>query len=126
VICLSSIGARLEDGGAPGMKKWGFLWGGTGAWYDGLQQTYEEMPVSWTTPGTRSQQFTSTQDAGLNPFISAVTTTLNPGQSYKKVSKVEQSLDTYGWGNVRWTKLYNYGDLVNPAWTYTSHCHRLF
>ena len=52
------------------------------------------------------------------PYVSQVQTTLNPSSINGRTSKTEQLLDVYG--NVSWTKLYDYGNLTTPVRTYTN------
>jgi len=47
-----------------------------------------------------------------------VLTTLDPGQSYQKQSKTEQTL--YAYGNLTQSKVYHFGNFVTPARTFTN------
>lgn len=82
----------------------------------GLVSSYEERGGAGQ-PAIHKKDFTWTQDAAGNPYTSAVLTTLDPGQSYQKQSKLEQTLNVYG--SVTQSKIYDFGNLVTPARTYT-------
>jgi RHS repeat-associated protein len=106
----------LDDPGGGSQKAWYFTTSGS-AWQIGLESAYEERPGAGQT-SKRKKEFTWTQDTIGSPYIAAVLSTLDEGQSYQKQSKTEQTLDTHG--NVTETKLYDYGNLTTPARTYTN------
>jgi hypothetical protein len=56
---------------------------------------------TWTTTG--------------KPYVSAVLNRIDPGQSYEKQSKTEQTLDA--WGNTTLLKEYNFGSGIAPETT---------
>jgi hypothetical protein len=60
----------------------------------GLTATYEERTTG--NAALVRKDYTWTSDNNSKPYISAVTTTLNPGTGDAAASKVSQSLDDYG------------------------------
>lgn len=52
-------------------------------------------------------------DPNGKPYITQSTTTLEPGASSEKVSRVEQTRD--GYGNVTQQKMYDFGNLTTAA-----------
>jgi RHS repeat-associated protein len=62
-----------------------------------------------------ARDMTYAQDARSNLYLSAVTTTLDPGSASEKVAKMEMDVD--GYGNVTAERQYDYGNLTTPART---------
>ena len=50
------------------------------------------------------------------PFIQAQQTQIDPGQSYAKTMRSEQTVDVRG--NLTQSKLFDFGNLSTPKWTY--------
>ncbi|MFN8006848.1 MAG: hypothetical protein U0V70_07470 [Terriglobia bacterium] len=105
----------VDDPGGVGQKLWNFNTT-IGSWQLGLLASLVETSGSGGTT-LRQQDYTWTRDTANNPYVSAVLTTLDPGQSYQKQSKTEQTMDIYG--NVTQSKVYEYGNLTTPVRTYT-------
>jgi len=109
--------AVMADPGAVGRRKWLFQTS-TASAYFGLVTSYEEQQMPG--PVVKSKQdYTWTQDAAQRPYVNAVLNTIDPGQSYQKQSKTEQTLD--GYGNLTQMKIYGFGSLVTAAKTYTNY-----
>jgi hypothetical protein len=107
--------ATLDDASGIGQRVW--IFGTSTGLTNGLVTSYEQRH----TPGPvtkRKQDYTWAQDAQGRPYIGTVLLTVDPGQSYQKQSKTEQTLDIYG--NLTLRKEYGYGSLVTPAKTYTN------
>jgi hypothetical protein len=66
----------------------------------------------------RIQNFAYSQDPAGNPYVSSVTTTMDPGQSYALQKKTTQTIDA--WGNVTSMQIYDWGNLSTPARAYTN------
>jgi hypothetical protein len=73
----------LDDPSGVGQKAW--LFNTTGTWQMGLVNSYEERGGAGQA-AIHKRDFTWTQDTAGNPYISAVLTTLDPGQPYQKQS----------------------------------------
>jgi len=107
--------ATLDDASGTGQRVWNF--GTATGLTNGLVTSYEQRH----TPGPvtkRKQDYTWVQDANGRPYIGTVLVTIDPGQSYQKQSKTEQTLDVYG--NLTLRKEYGFGSLVTPAKIFTN------
>jgi RHS repeat-associated protein len=107
--------ATLDDASGIGQRVWNF--GTATGLTNGLVTSYEQRH----TPGPvtkRKQDYTWVQDSNGRPYIGTVLVTIDPGQSYQKQSKTEQTLDVFG--NLTLRKEYAFGNLVTPAKTYTN------
>jgi YD repeat-containing protein len=83
----------------------------------GLIWGYEERQLPGPVPKTRIIYSWTTDPAG-NPYISSVTTSLDPDTENQVQKKLDQTKDAYG--NVTQTKLYEWNSLTTPARTYTN------
>jgi YD repeat-containing protein len=102
----------VGDVGANSQKYWRFTT--TAGPYLGLSDRYEERTGAGTA--IHRKDYTWTQGPSLNPYVTAVTTTLDPGTAYEIQTKSTQVLDAYG--NISNLKIYPYGNLSTPARTY--------
>ncbi|MBL8177793.1 MAG: hypothetical protein JNK48_24155 [Bryobacterales bacterium] len=107
--------ATLDDPSGTGQRVWYFT---TAAGFtQGLVWKFEQKHM----PGAvvkRRQEYTWVQDGAGRPYIGTVLATADPGQTYQKQSKTEQTLDVYG--NVTQRKEYAYGNLSTPARTFNN------
>src|SRR4051812_28766082 len=71
-------------------------------------------------PSTTISQadYTWAQDSIGRYYLGATLSTLDPGQSYTKQSKAEQTADAFG--NVTQKKIYDYGNLTTAARTFNT------
>ncbi len=104
----------VDDPGGVGQRAWNFNTSGSA---NGLLASFEMRQLPGPVVKTRDD-YTWTTDSNGRPYISAVLSTMDPGQSYQKQSKSEQAMDVYG--NVTQAKAYAYGNLVTPARTTTN------
>ena len=87
----------------------------TGGFTEGLVTQYQGRQLPG--PATKTQNdFTWTQDAVFNSYISSTLTTADPGQSYQVQKKTNQTVDIYG--NVTQVQNFDWGNLVTPVKTY--------
>ena len=102
----------LDDPGGVGEKYWAFSTSGT---YEGLVSQYQGRQLPG--PVTKTQNdFTWTQDAVSNSYISNNLTTADPGQTYQAQKQTSQIVDIYG--NVTQVKNFDWGNLTSPVKTY--------
>jgi RHS repeat-associated protein len=106
--------AQLFD--PTGISKVWWFWAEGPAWQRGLLAAVEDRTAQNTT-GKRVESLSWTQDAAGNPYISAVLTTLDPNTPYQKQMRVEQTLDVRG--NVTQLRVFDWGNLSQPARTFT-------
>jgi len=102
----------VADVGAGTSKVWGFL---STAPYVGFATSYEEHDSSNTV--LLRKNYTWSTDASGNGFVSYALTTLNPGTSYQAQTATQQTLDSYGYGNLVQTQIFDYNNLSTPART---------
>jgi len=103
---------KLDDPSGVGHKTWYFNASGAAS---ALTSSFEQRATS-AGAVIHKQDFTYVQDSAGNPYVSAVLTTLDQGTGFQKQSKNEQSRDSFG--NLIWSKVYDYGNLTTPARTY--------
>ncbi|MBI4910107.1 MAG: hypothetical protein HY820_41200 [Acidobacteria bacterium] len=106
--------AVLSDASGIGDRVWNFFT--TTGTTNGLVSSYQQRHTGAVVK--RQQDYTWSADPAGRPYIGAVLSTVDPGQSYVKQSKTEQTLDVYG--NLTQRKEYAFGNLVTPAKTYTN------
>lgn len=102
----------LDDPGGTGEKYWAFS---TSGFTEGLVTQYQGRQLPGPVTKTQSD-FTWTQDALGNSYISSTLTTTDPGQTYQAQKKTAQTVDIYG--NVTQVQNYDYGNLSTPVRTY--------
>ena len=112
----STPSTLVADNGTGTSKRWWFTT--DSGPYQGLNSAYEEYESQANGGATLlHKDYAWTQNTSAqNVYMSAVTTTLNPGAAYQAQTKTEQTLDAYG--DITETRLYNYGALTTPARTY--------
>jgi len=104
--------STLDDADGVGRRKWYFETSGASAYF-GLETQFEQISLPSTV--LRRTQNTWVQDPHNRPYAGSVLVTLDPGQSYSKQMKVDQTLDKYG--SVTLRTLYDYGNLTQAART---------
>ena len=82
------------------------------AWYGLVKRQLQIAKPALTT--MRQTDVTWTWTGFGSPYIASQTTTIDPGQSYAKTMKSEQTLDLFGRLTV--SKLYDFGALSTPKW----------
>jgi hypothetical protein len=101
----------LDDPGGVGEKYWSFATSGLA---EGLVTQYQGRQLPGPVAKVQND-YTWIQDANSNSYISSVTTTADPGQSYAAAKMTNQTVDIYG--NVTQVKTYDYGNLTTPIRT---------
>ena len=106
----------LADASGIGAKTWNFTNSGSTAWQIGLASLFVQS-ASQNGTVLQSDAYTWSQDPASNPYISAKTTTINPGSS-QQTALSTQTLDQYG--NVTHLAIYPYGNTTTPVKAYTN------
>src|ERR1700733_4339621 len=106
----------LADASGIGAKTWNFTNSGS-AWQLGLvSQFIQSASVGGTV--LKNDAYTWSQDPAGNPYISAKTSTSDPGSSNPQAAYSTQTLDQYG--NVTQSVLYPYNNSTTPLKTYVN------
>ncbi len=100
----------LVDQTANSQKRWSFS-------ADGTVASLSEG-VNGQSSFLRQSNYHWSSDAAGHPYISRRQSINDPGSANSVTKQVDQTVDQYG--NVTQTKLYDYGDLTNPAKIYNT------
>jgi len=108
----------LADASGVGAKTWNFITpGSVPAWQIGLVSSFVQSASQGGTV-LQSDSYTWSQDPSGTPYISAKSSTLNPGGSNPQTALTTQTLDQYG--NVTQSAIYPYNNTTTPVKSYTN------
>jgi RHS repeat-associated protein len=111
---------QLDDPDGRGEKVWSFQTDGTQS-NAGLLLTLEKRLQPGQTTGETEETYTWAVDPAGNPYVGALTTTVDLNDGAEATKKFTQTLD--GWGNVTQSQAYDWGGGTAPGSlvrTYTS------
>jgi RHS repeat-associated protein len=108
----------LADASGVGAKTWNFITpGSVPPWQIGLVSSFVQS-ASQGGAALQSDSYTWSQDPSGTPYISAKSSTLNPGGSNPQTALTTQTLDQYG--NVTQSAIYPYNNSTTPVKSYTN------